>query len=686
MVSRRSGGLPLLNRRMAIQIGLMSLASSSWIKSGSAAPPAGDSFEPLNRFPRMMQEYLATRVQSAAELGRARKAAVYSRELAEEYVKYVRTLIGNCFGAFPERTPLNATVTGIEMRDQFQIEKVIFESRPQFFVTANLYLPTHRPGKCPGVVATCGHSANGKAYEGYQTFAQSLARLGYAVLIFDPIGQGERLQYPDEDLKSKVGVGVHEHLLAGNQQFLVGEFLGTWLAWDAMRALDYLLSRPEVDPQHVGITGNSGGGTLTTWMCGLEPRLTMAAPSCFVTTFLRNFQNELPADTEQCPPQALQFGLDHGDFLAAMAPKPVMIIAGEKDYFDVRGAIETYERLKPIYQLLGAEENLKLFIGPDPHGFTRPNREAMYAFFNAQTGVAEGGTEPTFVAETDATLQCTPKGQVSELGSRSVMSFTAEKSKHLRTTRGAVAAASLKTILADAIGPLLKISADYDILRSPRSRKYPAPYATVYSVKTERQVRAIVTRLTERPHLSRLENKPGRAILYISHHSCDAELRNEPMIRMLLSEEPDSEFFAVDVRGIGESRPGTCGENQFLEPYGSDYFYAIHSLMLGTPYPYQRAFDILRVIQWLTEHGRTEIHLAALKWGTVPATLAAVVSDHVKQVTLKGSMTSYSDVAESDHYDWPLSTLIPNVLSSFDLPDCYAALAEKQLRQWQINE
>ena len=119
----------------------------------------------------------------------------------------------------------------------------------------------------------------------------------------------------------KGGTGTREHLYAGNQQSLVGEFVGTWRAWDGIRALDYLLTREEVDRRHLGVTGNSGGGTMTTWLCGVEQRWTMAAPSCFVTSFRRNLENELPADTEQCPPRALALGLDHEDFLAAMAPK-----------------------------------------------------------------------------------------------------------------------------------------------------------------------------------------------------------------------------------------------------------------------------------------------------------------------------------------------------------------------------
>src|SRR6185295_18915733 len=152
------------------------------------------------------------------------------------------------------KTPLNPRVTGTVERDAYKIENVIFESRPGFLVTANLYVPSGRKFPLPGVVGVCGHSDNGKANSAYQSFAQGLARLGYVVLIIDPIGQGERLQYVTEKLKPRHGNGVTEHLYAGNQQFLVGDFFGAARAWDGIRALDYLLTRPEVDPKQVGVT------------------------------------------------------------------------------------------------------------------------------------------------------------------------------------------------------------------------------------------------------------------------------------------------------------------------------------------------------------------------------------------------------------------------------------------------
>lgn len=637
---------------------------------------------PLNRYPRMMQDYLSAKVAAAQQLAEARQAKLTTKAEAEAHVQTIRGLIRECFGPFPERTPLKPRVTSVIERDAYRIENVIFESRPEFLVTANLYVPKGRKFPLPGVVGSCGHSANGKAAEAYQSFAQGLARQGYVVLIFDPIGQGERIQYLDDDhSKSTVGVGVGEHLLGGNQQFLIGDFFGSWRAWDGIRALDYLLTRPEVDPNHVGITGNSGGGTMTMWLSGIEPRWTMSAPSCAVTTFRRNFENELPTDTEQCPPLALKLGLDHGDFLAALAPKPVIILAAEQDYFDTRGSTETYQRLKKLWSLLGAEQNIQLFVGPNEHGYTQPNREAMYGFFNQQTNVAKGSAEPPLTIEKDETLRCTPKGQVADLGSRTMFSFTKASAENLARKRGELDAVAVRKAV-EAILPQRPVDPpDYEILRPMSGRKYPKAAFTTYAVQAEPGVRAIVYRLDEKPRSARPPATPRRCVLYVAHQSSDVELREDPFVKELIGSEPGIDFYAVDVRGSGDSRPDTCGPNQFLTPYGSDYFYAAHSIMLGVPYPAQRSFDLLRVIAWLRSVGRDEIHLAANGWGTIPATLAAVVSDDVKRVTLKHALTSWTSIAETEHYDWPLSSFIPGVLKSFDLPDCYRALAAKRLQQ-----
>lgn len=645
----------------------------------AAAPSA---LAPLNRFPRMMQDWLVDQVRAVEARGHNARAALKTKADAEAYVQSVRARIRESFGPLPEKTPLNAKVTLTVERDGYRIECVIFESRPGFLVTGNLYVPTGRKQPMPGVVGVCGHSLNGKAAEAYQAFAQNLARLGMVCFIFDPVGQGERFQFLTDAHKSKLGGGVAEHIQMGNPQALVGEFIGTWFAWDGIRALDYLLTRPEVDPQRVGVTGNSGGGTQTTWLCGLEPRFTMAAPACFVTTFRRDAENELPQDTEQCPPRALALGLDHSDFLAAMAPKPVIILAQEKDFFDTRGSIETYERLKHLYTLLGAPENIALQVGPDPHGYTQPNREAMYRFFSRVTGGPDVKAEPALTVEKDETLWCTPQGQVGDLKSRTLMSITREIGAALAKKRAALRGHALQ----DAARELLKLplldgtAPDYRILRSAGARKYPTKGYCTYAVETEPRIHALLTRLSDEALTSRLPVGVKQAVLYVSHQSADAELRDEPLVKELIAAAPGAAFFACDVRGIGESQPDTCGAKQFLAPYGSHYFYAAHSLMLDRPLVGQRTFDVLRLVELLHAAGHDEVHLVGNGWGALPAAFAALLSDGVKQVTLKHALTSFADLIADEDQKWPYATMLPDVLKRLDLPDCYAELKSKNLR------
>jgi dienelactone hydrolase len=681
-------GDSLISRRdlfRAASLGALGLGVENTAFASDAQSPDisnANAFQPLNRFPGMVQEYFVGQVRGIERAALKRKAALKTRAQAEAYVREVREKIRACFGPMPEKTPLNARITGVIERDAYRIEKVIFESRPGFLVTSNLYIPKDRKFPLPGVVGTCGHLDNAKAGEAYQSFAQGLARLGYVALIFDPIGQGERLQYPDERMRSRIGAGVKEHLYAGNQQLLVGENFAFWRAWDGIRALDYLLSRVEVDPRQVGLTGNSGGGTTTTWLCGLDPRWTMAAPSCFVNTFRRNLENELPADIEQYPPKALAAGLDHDDFLAAMAPKPVIILAQEKDYFDARGVEEAYQRLRRLYRLLGAEANVSLFMGPTYHGYSQESREAMYRWFNRATGISNAGTEPALDLEKDETLWCAPRGQVIELQSRTVFSFTEEKSKTLAKLRAKLTGKALARAVSETLKiPSRAAAPDARILRRLSPRKYPKPECVTYAVETEPGIHAVVYRLADERLFSRPPRGQNRAVLYVAHLSSDVELRDEPLIRELIDAEPQVAFFTCDVRGIGESLPNTCGENQFHLPYGSDYFYAGHSLMLERPYVGQKTYDLLRVLDWLKSYGHTEVHLAAKGWGTLPATFAALLSDVVEQVTLKNAPTSYAEIAESQDYQWPLSTFTPGALEKFDLPDCYRALERKKLRQ-----
>jgi dienelactone hydrolase len=640
-------------------------------------PEEASKLMPLNRFPRMVHEYFVNRVREIEQKADKRRASLKTKSEAEEYVKEVREKIEKCFGPWPEKTSLNAHVTGKYDRDNYTIENVIFESRPGFPVTANLYIPKGRKFPLPGVVVPCGHYDAGKF--DIQHFS-ALAKLGYVTLIFDPVGQGERIQYLTDNLKPR-RVNVNEHIYEGNQMFLTGDSLSAWFAWDGIRAIDYLLSRSEVDPKHIGVTGVSGGGTQTSWMCGNDPRITMAAPACFVTTIRRNLENEEPGDTEQNPLRLLSQGLDHSDFYAAMAPKPVIFLGQEKDFFDIRGTEESFTRLRNLYQLLGAEQNIKLNVGPGFHDYPKSSREAMYSMFNKATKVSDTIVEPAVILEKEETLWCTPHGQVGESGPRTIFSYTKERSIELKLKRGNVNGEALKKAVIETLKlPSYDGVPDFRILRQVPDRNYPKKFSCTYVVETEPGISALVYRLADEDIYYRPPTGLKRAILYISHQSADDELRNEPLLVQLIHDEPDSAIFACDLRGIGESQPNTTHE-PFSSPYGSDYLYSVFSIMLDYPYLGQKTYDLLRVINWIKSYGHQEIHLVAKGWGTIPSTFAAMFSDNVTQVTLKNALTSYSEIAENEEYNWPLQCLLPGVLRSFDLPDCYRSLRTKKLRQ-----
>lgn len=386
--------------------------STKALDTDTAIKPAETSaLVQLNRFPGMIHEYFVERVRQIEQTANKRRSEILTKSDAEAYLGEVRAKIQQSLGPWPEKTPFNARITGKHDRDSYTIENVIFESRPGFMVTTNLYIPKGRKFPLPAVVVACGHDGSGKF--AYHIFS-ALARMGYVVLIFDPIGQGERVQYLTGDLKQRIGNSVFQHLYAGNQLFLTGESLSSWFAWDGIRAVDYLLSRKEVDPKNIGVTGVSGGGTQTALLCSVDQRISMAAPCCWVTTFRHNMENEEVADTEQCPWRALSLGLDHSDFMAVMAPKPVILLGQEKDFFDIRGTEESFARLKHLYRLLSAEQNIELHVGPDTHSYPKLSREAMHRMFNKATKISDTYEEPDIVNENEETLMCTPHGQVVE--------------------------------------------------------------------------------------------------------------------------------------------------------------------------------------------------------------------------------------------------------------------------------
>jgi len=324
---------------------------------------------------------------------------------------WVRAKILELLGGLPDYNgPLNARVTGRIERTHYSIEKVIFESMPEFYVTADLYLPKEG-GKHPGVLMPMGHWEQGKLAA--QPMAANLAMKGFVVLAYDPVGQGERQQAYDRRIEASLAGGsTDQHFQAGAQSILAGENFARYRIWDAKRALDYLLSRPEVESEKIGCTGCSGGGTLTTYISALDPRIKVAAPACYINSWRQLFAGPT-GDSEQSFPFFLSSGLDVADYIELFAPKPWLINSTIGDFFPIEGARHAYQEALDWYRIYNAEDNIRWAVGPGPHGTPLEIREAIYEWMIRWLKDGRGNfrEEPVEMAP-DFDLLATQTGQV----------------------------------------------------------------------------------------------------------------------------------------------------------------------------------------------------------------------------------------------------------------------------------
>jgi cephalosporin-C deacetylase-like acetyl esterase len=324
---------------------------------------------------------------------------------------WVRAKILELLGGLPDYNgPLNARVTGRIERSHYSIEKVIFESLPEFYVTADLYLPKEG-GKHPGVLMPMGHWEQGKLAA--QPMAANLAMKGFVVLAYDPVGQGERQQAYDRRIEASLAGGsTDQHFQAGAQSILAGENFARYRIWDAKRALDYLLTRPEVESEKIGCTGCSGGGTLTTYISALDPRIKVAAPACYINSWRQLFAGPT-GDSEQSFPFFLSSGLDVADYIELFAPKPWLINSTIGDFFPIEGARHAYQEALDWYRIYNAEDNIRWAVGPGPHGTPLEIREAIYEWMIRWLKDGRGNfrEEPVEMAA-DFDLLATQTGQV----------------------------------------------------------------------------------------------------------------------------------------------------------------------------------------------------------------------------------------------------------------------------------
>ena len=330
-------------------------------------------------------------------------------------------------GGLPQaRQPLAARLVGSIALDGYRIDKLVFESLPGIHVSALVYVPD-APGRKPAVLVACGHSELGKAYARYQEIAVRLARRGYVVLCWDPVGQGERSQFWDPAKgKSRYNLICGEHAVLGNLATLAGTSLVRYMVWDGMRAVDYLLSRDDVDGERIAITGTSGGGFQSTWIGALDPRIHAVLPSCFPTALPMRMANRIfedpDSDPEQDPPGLVSEGVDHPGLLLLVYPRPLHVSAAVLDFFPIEGTRKTLREVAAFYRRFGHAGHIALSEGYHTHQYSDENQLRAFAFLDRAFGrPAHAGFDPVKTLPAEA-LRCVPSGQVRvDLGGRSLV-------------------------------------------------------------------------------------------------------------------------------------------------------------------------------------------------------------------------------------------------------------------------
>ncbi|MFN0103957.1 MAG: alpha/beta fold hydrolase [Bryobacteraceae bacterium] len=586
-------------------------------------------------------------------------AALSSAAQIRARQEYVRKTMVELIGGLPaEKSPLRAQVTGQFARDGYRVENVIFESQPGFRVTANLYLPTTGQPPFPAVLGVAGHSVNGKASATYQAAFIGFAKHGFAVLAFDPPGQGERSEYFDAHTgKSRIGIGTAEHTMAGLQCLLTGHTMARYEILDGVRALDYLLTRPEIDPKRIAIAGNSGGGTQAAYLAAVEPRLAAVVSSCYMTRWRELWSGPGPQDAEQVFPSFVSKGLDFGDFALAWAPRPFIMTTAIQDFFPINGARATYKQNQRLFDLLAGGERAGYFEYDDTHGWSQPRREAAYRFLGQWLQNREtDGREPAVQPEEESLLYATGTGQLATSGgSETVRSLNLQHARRLAQARGTVTAKSL----GEAIGwkgmpekPVARVLAE----------------STRDGIRVEKLELTVEGGVTIPALLFHAAGPPGgRVTVFASSYGKGGDAD------VVALSKAGTTVLAVDPRGMGESykAAGRTG-------YRQSYQLAARAMLLGRNLVEMQVSDLLTAATYLQSRpeaaGRTLTLYAKGSIGPA-AILATALDGRVAELAVERSIVSYMDVVTAQIHEGLDQTVVPGILTRADLPEALRLLA-----------
>ena len=649
------------------------LAGALWL----AAAPAGTAqdFVVFSRPGEGTHEQLTRRLNETGQgflRERARiVAGLRTRAEAERRQKEVREKILRLIGGLPDqRGPLGVRQLGTVNRGDYRFEKIIYESLPGFYVPANVYVPGRGSGPFPAVLMPVGHSAEGK--EGERVTAIGLARKGFVVLKYDPIGQGERLQYYDPDLRaSKVGGPTQEHSHANAPMMLIGDNVARYRIWDGMRGIDYLLTRKDVDPARVGCTGCSGGGTLTTYIAALDERVKAAAPACYITSWEELLEKLGPQDAEQTFARFLIEGLNIADYVELFAPKPWLNASTIEDFFPLEGARQTYEEARKFYALFGAADRLQWFVGPGPHGVPLQSREAIYEFFirHLKNGEGDPREEPVQLDPPENIL-CTETGQVSDsLGGETVHSLNKKRAATLMATGGV---GRPRSSLIESIREVAGVGA------RPGSappevqvhRKVVRPDYTIELISFEVERAVSVTGILLVP--------PGEgikpAVLAVDRRPKEAQAATRGDLDSLA--RSGHVVLAIQPRGVPET-PASATPNLV-----GDFALAFRAAIVGQSLTGMRIEDIIRAMDYLVSRREVDpARITGLGMGQAGVYLmhAAVIDERISRVIVQQTLAAYRLAIERPIHRHLYEVAIPGVLLRYDLDDLIASLHPRRV-------
>jgi len=609
--------------------------------------------------------------------------AVRTREDALEYIKEVKASFKACLGEMPAKNEgVNAKVVDTLDKGDFYIDKVLIESLPGYFLTANYYYPKNISKKCPAILHLLGHSQNGKAFHVYVAFCVEAVLNGFCVLTFDPLGQGERKMYSEKDAPIFAARNPdHVHFLLGQQISLTGDNVTKYMMWDNVRALDYLCSRPEVDTDRIAVAGNSGGGHMSAFMGVYDDRPKVIGPSSYITEMRSLAYHVGVQETEQSMPGFMKAGLNQADLVIAAAPKPYFINAALMDFFPIEGTREAYIEAKRIYKILGAEENLDMYISPKPHGFWHDARENLLRFICRHLNVEyiEDKKIDYDNLPTEEELQCLEDGDINSCNTTTLQRINRERAESLypkeKDINGIEEYNAYREHIREKAVEMLGIQYELlqwnhevlkkETLQLSQCGNSPGCSITVTDMALfpEKYMRIYCT----------LYEKESKSCDKVLVHVGAADDMN--VIGELLSRY--DAVLCVETRGTGRTamEPGSW----FFRPddiFNEEATYNCNADMLGRSVQGMRVMDVmsaLKLLQELRGVKASDVTLYGEEEDAITALYTAVLTG-IGRVWLKRLLYSYKSIINNRFFNWKPSIFVYGILRHMDIPDLVAAL------------